>query len=91
MNRKLVSVPAVFWEDFENEQMDALEAQVKQLRAACEFYADEGNYENDTLYINGKEIPNSSYCKIDGGDIARAAIAKAKGEDCRREDDNDSD
>ena len=54
---------------------------IDELLAACEFYADEGNYENDTLYINGKEIPNSSYCKIDGGDVARAAIAEAKGKD----------
>jgi hypothetical protein len=51
-----------------------------ELLAALEFYANEANWENDTLYYSGATIPDSSHCAVDNGEAARAAIAHAKGE-----------
>lgn len=54
-------------------------AAAPEMLAALEFYADESNYDNDTLYVSGAEIPNSSHCAVDRGEIARVAIARANG------------
>ena len=62
------------------EFIQELMTQRDELLAACEFYGSEYNWENDTLYLSGKPIPDSSHCARDGGELARAAIARVKGE-----------
>lgn len=51
---------------------------IDSLKKAIEFYAVQDNWENDTLDIGvgNIEIPNSSQCCVDGGEIARNIIGE---------------
>lgn len=53
-----------------------------ELLAACEFYADDSNWEDDIIDIGvgNQDMPGSSECDGDRGRVAKAAIAKVKGE-----------
>lgn len=56
------------------DQRDALTARVAELEGALKFYADKNSWRSPTIYMCGHR--GKAQVDIDGGERARAALAK---------------